>query len=83
MYNKTELDKLRDDIKEQIVDPEIKKLEESLTLLQFIHSSVATTEPSLTSTKLTLKSIQSSTEHEKTQLKNLMHQVQRGLFRTQ
>ena len=27
MYNKTELDKLRDDMKEQIVDPRIKKLE--------------------------------------------------------
>ena len=32
MYNKTELDKLRDDMKEQIVDPRIKKLEALINL---------------------------------------------------
>ena len=73
MYNKTELDKLRDNIKEQIVDPGIKKLEASLTSL---NSSVAVTVSSLNSAKGTLTYLQSSMDHEKAKLEILKRQVQ-------
>ena len=97
MYNKTELDKLRDDMKEQIVDPGIKKLEASLTLIKSsvtsLSSSVAAAETSLTSTKATVTSLNSSVadavtslkssmDIEKTKLENLKHQVQGGVLRT-
>ena len=84
MYNKTELDTLRDDMKEQIVDPEIEKLGASLTLIKSsvtsLSSSVAAAE---SSTKSNLKSIQSSMDQEKTKLKDLKRQVQGSLLRTQ
>ena len=84
MYNKTELDTLRDDMKEQIVDPEIKKLGASLTLIKSsvtsLSSSVAAAE---SSTESNLKSIQSSMDQEKTKLKDLKRQVQASLLRTQ
>ena len=73
MYNKTELDKLRDNIKEQIVDPGIKKLEASLTSL---NSSVAVTVSSLNSAKGTLTDLQSSMDDEKAKLEILKRQVQ-------
>ena len=97
MYNKTELDKLRDDIKEQIVDPGIKKLEESLTLIKSsvtsLSSSVAAAETSLTSTKATVTSLNSSVavavgslkssmDIVKKKLENLKHQVKVGVPRT-
>ena len=73
MYNKAELDKLRDNIKEQIVDPGIKKLEASLTSL---NSSVAVTVSSLNSAKGTLTDLQSSMDDEKAKLEILKRQVQ-------
>ena len=73
MYNKTELDKLRDNIKEQIVDPGIKKLEASLMSL---NSSVAVTVSSLNSAKRNLTYLQSSMDHEKAKLEILKRQVQ-------
>lgn len=68
LYSKTELDKLRDDIKKQIVDPAIKKLEASLDssvertkdFVTSLKSSIADTVSSLNSAKETIRSIQSS-----------------------
>ena len=97
MYNKTELDKLRDDMKEQIVDPKIKKLEASLILIKSsvtsLSSSVAAAEASLTSTNanvtslnssvaVTMTSLKSSVNNEKTKLENLKYQVKRGVLIT-
>ena len=96
-YNKTELDKLREDMKEQIIDPGIKKLEASLTLIKSsvtsLSSSVAAAETSLTSTKATVTSLNSSVtvavaslkssmDTVKTKLENLKHQVKGGVLRT-
>lgn len=80
MYKKTELDKLGDDMKEQIVDPVFKKLEASLTS---INSSVTVAVFSLNSAKGTLTYIQSSMDHEKTKLESLKRQVQGGVLRIQ
>ena len=80
MYKKTELDKLRDDMKEQIVDPVIKKLETSLTS---INSSVTVAVFSLNLAKGTLTYIQSSMDHGKTKLESLKRQVQGGILRIQ
>ena len=78
---------LTDEMKEQIVAPDIKKVEASLALIKSsvtsLSSSVAAVESSLNSTKGTLASIQSSMDHEKTKLKNLKHQVQGDLLRSQ
>ena len=97
MYNKTELDKLRDDMKEQIVDPRIKKVEASLTLIKSsvtsLSSSVAAAETSLTSTKanvtslnssvaVTMTSLKSSMKKEKTKLETLKYQVKGGVLIT-
>ena len=61
MYNKTELDKLRDDMREQIVDPGIKKLEALInSSVTSLSSTVAVAVSSLASTKKIATSFNSS-----------------------
>ena len=61
MYNKTELDKLRDDMREQIVDPGIKKLEALInSSVTSLSSTVAVAVSSLASTKKIVTSFNSS-----------------------
>ena len=64
LYNKAELDKLRDDIKKQIVDPGIQKLEASLASIKSyvtsLRSSVAATKSYLTLAKDSVTSLSSS-----------------------